>query len=207
MIVPLIGILIIFDPILGAITFGIAGLIFAADAGVRRIVNQAYLSLGAFVIVIWAILQALDISELQAYAIPLGIALLGAGWYERAKVEDHFFRPFTILGLIVLMGSAFVQSLEEGGAVYALILAVESLGAIIWGVKSRSRGYVQLGGLALLANAVAQLGPAFTDLPRWIQIGSIGGILLGLGMGALLKREQLLETRKKLTDEWRSWNS
>jgi len=62
-----------------------------------------------------------------------------------------------------------------------------------------------VGGLALIANAIAQLGPGFVELPRWIQLGVTGGILLGGGLAALFKREQILATRQRLTEEWRQW--
>jgi hypothetical protein len=59
--------------------------------------------------------------------------------------------------------------------------------------------------VTLIANAIAQLGPGFVELPRWIQIGVTGGILLGGGLVTLFKREQILAARQRLTKEWRQW--
>jgi len=157
------------------------------------------------VVVIWAVLMEFDVSELQAYVIPLGLALLGTGWNERLRKAGASYRVPTLLGLIVLMGSAFVQSLPRGAFVYALLLGVESLAALGWGVRTRLRGYVQLGALALIANAIAQLGPGFVELPRWIQLGVTGSILLGGGLAALFKREQIFSARQRLVEEWRQW--
>lgn len=204
--IPLAGSVII-GPTISAVSFAIAGISISIDAYIRGLISLAYVGLGAFVAVIWAILFSFDVTEMQAFALPLGIALLGAGWYERARVEDYFYRPFTILGLLVLMGTAFFQSLPRGGSAYAFLLLVESLVALVAGIRTKSRGYVQLGGLALLGNAVVQLGPGFVELPRWVQIGLIGGILLGFGLAAMFRREQLIETRKKLTNEWKKWQS
>jgi hypothetical protein len=205
MVIPMVGSVVILEPLLGAVTFAIAGVTYTGDAALRRILSLAYLGIGAFVMVIWAVLMALDVSELQAYVIPLGLTLLGAGWNERLRRGGASYRLPTLLGLIVLMGSAFVQSLPRGAFVYALLLGVESLVALGWGVRTRSRGYVQLGGLALIANAIAQLGPGFVELPRWIQLGVTGGILLGGGLAALFRREEILATRRRLTEEWRQW--
>jgi len=52
---------------------------------------------------------------------------------------------------------------------------------------------------------VAQLGPAFAELSGWIQIGLTGTILLGGGMLALLKREEILAARQRFSTEWREW--
>jgi len=207
MVIPMGGALLILEPILGAITFGIAGVTYVADAALRRILNLAYLGIGAFIVVIWALLVQFKVTESQAYVIPLGIVLIGAGWNERQRGGGLKYRLPTLLGLLVLMGSAFVQSIPKDGFPYALLLMVESLIALAFGIRTHLRGYVQLGVLALIVNAVVQLGPGFLDLPRWIQIGVTGIILLGVGMGALFKREEILTTRKKLTDEWRTWES
>ncbi len=189
-----------------AVTFGIAGAIFGWDAAMQRQRALAYPAAGSFLAMIWAILIIFEVTEPQAYALPLGLVLLGAGWFARRQGLAPLFRVPTLLGLLVLMGSAFVQSLPRGAFVYALILTVESVAAVAWGIRVRSRGYVRVGGLALIANAIAQLGPGFVELPRWIQLGAIGTILLGSGLGALFKRQDILQARERLTNQWSQWN-
>jgi hypothetical protein len=214
MAIPLMGSLLMFfislatepNPTIVAVTFGLAGGTFAGDALLRRSIREAYLGLGAILIVIWAVLFALNISEPQAYIIPIGLTLLGIGWYERSRGGILPYKILTYAGLILLMGSAFIQSIPRGAYGYAILVGFESLLSIGWGIRSHCRCYIQVGGLALFANAVVQLGPGFIYLPRWIQIGLTGAILLGGGMGALFKREQILNTRQRLTDEWRQWN-
>jgi len=205
MAVPMAGTLAIFEPMLGAVTFAIAGSTYAADAALRKIIGLGYLSVGAFIAVIIAVLMFFDVTEPQAYAIPIGLALLGGGWNERLRGGSVSYRLPTLLGLIVLMGLAFVQSLPQGAYVYAILLGFESLVALGWGIYTRSRGYVQLGIIALFINAIVQLGPGFMELPRWIQIGVTGSILLGGGLAALFKREEILTARHKLAEEWRQW--
>ncbi|MEN8242765.1 MAG: hypothetical protein ABFS17_12645 [Chloroflexota bacterium] len=205
--IPLIGSLMISESIPIALAFGIAGITFIVDAALRRILALVYTGIAAFIVVIWAVLAELGVSEPQAYTIPAGAALLGIGWNERIRGGGLKYTIPTILGLFILMGSAFFQSLLDDGLIYAIILLGESLLAVYWGIRTHSRGYVQLGVIAIVANAVMQLGPGFIDLPRWIQIGLTGIILFGGGMGAMFKRDAILETREKITQEWRSWES
>ena len=205
MIIPLGGSIQIQDPHIVFAAFAIAGVVYMVDAWIGRNVEQFYIGMAAFVFAFWALLYAEGVQELQAYALPLGLVLLGAGWYERIYVQRRFYYLFTILGLLLLMGSAFVQSRDEGAWIYAVLLAVESVLTFVWGMRYHSRSFVQIGGLAFILNAGFQFGPAFIDLPSWIHIGLTGIILVGGGIFALLKREELLETREKLTDEWRSW--
>jgi hypothetical protein len=203
MLIPLIGAIVSFEPLLGAITFAIAGVAYAADAAIRRILYLGYLAGGTFIVVIWALLLFFGVDELQAYVIPLGLGLVALGWNERRLGRSAIHRWSTFFGLLILMGSAFFQSLDF--VLYAVLLLVESLAALAWGVRTHSRGYVQLGLLSLVANGVAQLGPGFVELPRWIQLGLIGVILLGGGLGALFRREQILTTRRAIVTEWKRW--
>jgi hypothetical protein len=185
--------------------FGIVGLTYGADAALRRLHYQAYLAGAAFLVVYWTLLRHLGIAEPQAYVIPPGLALLGLGWNERRRGGDLTYRLPTLLGLTVLLVPTFLQSLPRGASVYAIWLAVESVVAIWWGVWIRSRGYVSLGTLALLAHTVVQFGPAFVELPRWIQLAVTGGVLLGGGIVFLVRREELLKARWALTEEWKRW--
>jgi hypothetical protein len=205
MAIPMIGAVIIFEPLLAAVTFAIAGIAYAAEAALQKIVELAYLSVGSFVVVIAALLMYFEVTEPQAYTIPVGVAFLGVGWNERLRGQTITYRVATLLGLVILMGSAFFQSLPQGEYIYAYLLGFESLVAVAWGIHTHSRGYVQLGVLALFMNAVVQFGPAFLELPRWIQIGVTGSILLGIGLAALFKRDEILTARKKLADDWRQW--
>lgn len=207
LIIPIIASVVNSEALTAAFTFGIAGVIFAADASMRRILNLAYLSIGAFIVVIWAILDFFKITEPQAYVLPLGLGLVALGLNEKrlGRRGSAIYLWSTLLGLIILMGTAFIQSLDV--IRYAVLLLIESLIAVNWGIRSHSRRYVQLGALSLIANAIVQFGPSFVEISRWIQLAIIGIILLGGGMIGLFKREQLLATRKKLVEEWRKWES
>jgi len=203
--IPLIGAVAIFEPILGAVAFAIAGLALAVDAVLHRSLIIAYLAAGAYLVVIWAVLWAFEVSELLAYIAPLGFGLLGMGWNERLQGRMTSYWLATMLGLAALMGATFVQSIINPDGYYALLLLLESVLAFVWGIFRRVRCYIQVAGLALVANAVVQLGPGFFELSRWIQIALTGGLLLGGGLIALFKREEILATRQKMVGGWRQF--
>jgi hypothetical protein len=201
--IPLIGALNTFDPVLDAITFAIAGLTLAAEAIRRKLLLMAYLAAAAFIVVIWAVLSAFEVTEPLAYVAPLAIGLLGLGWSERRQGRHTNYMAPTLLGLVALMGTTFVRSVMEPDGYFGLILLLESILAIAWGMAQRVRCYIQAAGIALIANAIVQLGPGFMDLTRWIQIALIGAVLLSSGLLALFKREEILVARHKATGEWR----
>lgn len=113
------------------------------------------------------------------------------------------FQLATLAGLVVLFGTAFYQSLSNW--MYAVLLLVESALVFGYGLKTHSRIFVKSAIVALFLNGIAQFGPAFVQLERWIQIGAIGSILLVVGLVALFRRQKLLETRRALTIEWKTW--
>lgn len=211
MLVPLGGVFIdaLFSNnfLLYALTFGLAGVMYFGDAVFHDLPSLGYLGIFNFIAVIWAVLLEYEVNELQAFVLPFGLALLGMGWYERIRYKERFYRLFTMAGCLILLGTAFYQSIPRGAWEYALLVGIESIIAITWGIYTKSRGYVQVGGVALIANAMVQFIPSFLEWSRWMQIGLTGSILLGLGLLALFRREKLLETRQKITTEWRSWKS
>jgi hypothetical protein len=125
------------------------------------------------------------------------------GWSELHIGRRDLSHWIILSGLLILMGSAFYQSIDS--VAHAALLLVESLLAFVWGSHNHSRSVVLVAGMALLVNAVAQLGPAFIELPRWVHIGLIGALLLGGGLLGLFRRDQLISARRKFTADWRSW--
>jgi hypothetical protein len=205
MFIPMVAVVVLFDPILGAVTFAIAGISYAVDAVLRRARQTAYLAAGAFVMVIWAVLLALDVGEPLAYAVPLGLGLLAVGWNERRNDRTKTYMLPSMLGLAIITGTTFIQSISQPQGYYALLLLAESIVALLWGIRYRVRCYCQIAALAFLANAIVQLGPGLLDLSRWIQIAIIGVILFGGGLLALFKREKILDSRQRVVGQWRQF--
>jgi Predicted membrane protein (DUF2157) len=185
------------------VTFAIASCVYFADGAIRRNPLLIYLGGGALVVALWSALMYYQVSELQAYVLPLGLGLVLAGWNERRLGRTETYRWATLFGLLLLMGTAFYQSFEA--PVYAALLLVESALALGLGIRIRSRGYVIVGGLALVANALVQFGSAFIELDRWIQIGVIGSLLLGGGLLALFRRDRIITARRHFTEDWKKW--
>ena len=195
------------EPLVATATFAISGIAFSADAARHRAVYQAFVGALSFVFVIWSLLLAFEIDEPQAYILPLGLGLLFTGWVERMRGIKATSTWMTRLGLFLLLGSTFLQSLPRGAVVYTSFLALESLLAILWGVRNRSRDYVRYGALAFFLNVFVQVGAGFVTWPRWLQIGLTGGTLFGGGLLALAKREELIATRERLSKTWEEWEA
>lgn len=191
------------NPLTGALTFALAALAFGAHGLLRKQIPFLYAAGASLVVALWWLLRFYHVTEWQAYIIPLGIWCLVIGWSEARHGRLIYYQAATLAGLALLLVSALVQSLSNIN--YAVLLLIEGAAAFGIGVKIRSRIYVEAAILALVANGLAQFGPAFIDLPRWVQIGSIGSILLAGGLLALFRRQTLLERRREWTNQWRQW--
>ncbi len=199
----LIAATILFKPLAGALTFVIAACAFGADGYLRKQIALVYAGGALFVAALWWMLRFSNVTEWQAYLIPFGVLSLLIGWSELWRGRVLWYQFATVAGLVVLLVSAFYQSLSNVS--YAALLLIESVAAFGIGFKMRSRIYVQAAILALVGNGLAQFGPAFVNLDRWIQIGTIGSILLLGGLVGLFRREKLLNARRALTSEWKMW--
>jgi hypothetical protein len=73
-----------------------------------------------------------------------------------------------LAGLLVILGSAFIQSFDS--VWYAALLLFEGVVALAVGLGVRSRSYVLVGVLGLVLNGLAQFSPAFAELPRWHRV-------------------------------------
>ncbi|HUN22517.1 MAG TPA: hypothetical protein PK299_05210 [Anaerolineales bacterium] len=203
---PIIGSFFSFEALPCALTFCVIGLMFIFDAITRRNARLGYLAGLMFYSVLVCLLIYYEVKEVQFFALPFGLYCLVVGWNERRMRKNQlFYLVPTAIGLLVLMTTAFIQSFDS--VKYAWLLLLESLIALVWGIRSHSRIYFQLGLLSLVLNGITQFGPSFVELPRWFQLGSIGLILLSGGMVALFRREQLLKVRTQIANEWKQWQS
>jgi hypothetical protein len=184
--------------------FALAALMYGADGILRRHIEFVYAGGAALVGALWWMFRYLHVTELQAYALSLGVLCLLIGWSEMRRGRTRWYLLATVGGLAALLGSAFYQSLVSA-TFYALLLLAEGVVVFGIGIRLRSRLYIQAGILALFVNGLAQFGPAFVNLERWIQIGTIGSILLLGGLAALFRRQRLLEMRQSFTSEWKTW--
>lgn len=202
-VVTMVGIVVINDPFPSMLTFVIGAITFIGDGWRRKQIGLVYAGGAAFVAAIWSLNRVYQVTEWQAYLVPLGVLGLVIGWSELRHARTMWFQVATAAGLVILLAPLFYQSLWNVN--YAVLLLLES--AILFGIglRLRSRTYVEAAILALTANGLAQFGPAFVQLERWIQIGTIGSVLVLAGLLALFRRQRLLEMRRALTSEWKMW--
>jgi hypothetical protein len=179
----------------------LVGLLYLAAALVRRWSWRGYGAV-ALLLCAWSLEWFLvwDLREVQWYAVPAGLYLLGVGYLEWRQGRRRLARWVDRAALLLLLGSAFYQSLaEEYGWPYALLMGAEGLLFIWWGSARRQRRFLYFGVVGVVVDVCGQLIEPLLSVNRWIVFGIVG--LLTVAIAILVERS--LEAVKRLSQEWR----
>ena len=178
----------------------VAGLTYLAAAFIERWLWRGY---GAVAMLLAAygleLLLFLGAREVQWYAVPAGVYLLGVGYLEWREERRSLARWIDRTAMILLFASAFWQSLaHEQGWRYALIMGAEGLVIVWWGSARRQRRFLYSGVGAVVIAVVGQLIEPLLSVNAWIVLGSVG--LLVFLIGLIVERR--LEAVRQLSQEW-----
>jgi len=159
------------------------------------------------------LLHWLGIQEKQAYVLSIAGYLLLLRHSQRIDGWTRLPPPWAdltafalgVAALAVACTTSFVQSLGPGGGPYAILLAVEALAALFYGVRARLLSFFLGGALALAMDGGAQLWRWLYPLPRWALITGVGLALLALGIVAGRGREKLRDRAASVQEKLKSW--
>ncbi|GAA3534344.1 hypothetical protein GCM10022234_34010 [Aeromicrobium panaciterrae] len=127
-------------------------------------------------------LVASDVETVEAYTLPFGIVLIGAGlWWMRGRPEVSSVRALGS-GLLLTLLPSLPAALDEPTSLRALLLGIGAFVAVGGGVAKRWNAPFVAGAAILLLLAIANVGPLALGLPRWVLIASAGAIFIGAGV-------------------------
>jgi len=180
----------------------LTGLLYLGAALVRRWYWRGYGAV-ALLLCAWSLewLLVWDLREVQWYALPAGVYLLGVGYLEWRQGRKGLARWIDRAALLLLYGTSFYQSLARAyGWPYALLLGAEGLMMIWWGSARRQRHLLTFGVLGVVLAVSGQLlRQLFSIANAWIVFGIVG--LFVITVAILIERS--LETVKKAVQDWR----
>jgi hypothetical protein len=181
----------------------LVGLLYVAAAVVYRRLRLGYLAIGmllggwflyAFYINAWA-----NLREVQWYALPAGLYLLGIGALEWARGNRGLARWLDYAAMLLMFGSLFWQTLSFGWW-FALTLGSEGFAAFWWGSARRLRRFFYAGMTGVILATLGQLLNALQAVNQWITFGIIGLVLVAIAiiverkLEAIKAWQQVLET-------------
>lgn len=188
------------------VTLAILGLFFLIGALAERRPRLGYASMLLLLIswTVWLRLIGQQV-EIQLYAIPAVVYLLGIGWFEYETGLRPLARWIDRLALLLLFGSVFWQSLTAlNGAAYALLMIIEGL-LIVWiGSWRRLRRLLYAGVTAVVVALLGQLVAPLLALNTWVLL-LLGAILVTLGIVLERRLENVRTLSKEFRQRLESW--
>lgn len=192
------------SPILGgldaSIPVAVAATLWAVEAFSKKNAWLALPSNVLYVMSYFILLNELDVQEVQFFSI--GAALMGLIQHYLLTRSGSKGGAFVMgmLSQFVLLGTTYFEMIGKNQFAYFLLLFLQSLAVLIYGLVIRSRsltffpiGFVVLGVFTVAYSALREIGAIFL-------IGCTGIVLLGLGILAVLLRERIAKLGEKLSD-------
>ena len=146
---------------------------------------------------------------LDFYLAPVGLYLLVLGHLAGERRGSRRAAAFWWLGLLTTMTPTFAAFLANhvsgGSPLHALLLAVECIAAVLWGIRERIRAFVACGVL-FATGFVAVLG-AGPVVQTWSGVFALalGVALLAFVLVAGYRRAEIAEGMQRLGAELKTW--
>ncbi|MCL5995899.1 MAG: hypothetical protein M1546_07570 [Chloroflexi bacterium] len=177
--------------------FALIGLLYLTAAFSHRRPRFGYVavalllfawSLHAFYVQRWD-----DGAQVQWYALPAGLYLMGISLLEWQRGNKALARWIDYAALALMLGSLFWQTLLFGWH-YALMLGLEGGLSFWWGSARRLRRFLYGGMAAIVLATAAQLINSLQSVNQWIVFGVIGLLMVIAGL--------IVERRLKQIKAW-----
>lgn len=179
-------------------SLALIGLLYLAIAVGEGLETFGYFAV-AMILAAWGLYAygKLNIREVQWYALPAGIYLLGVGYLLHRRGRREWAYLLDVAAMVLLLGTSFFQTVREGLG-YALIMGIEGLLITWYGAARRVKRLFFGGAFGVVLDGLYQLYEPLLSLNRWIVLGLVGIVLVTLALLFERKREQIA----KLRDDW-----
>jgi hypothetical protein len=171
----------------------------------------------------WGHLALSEVHALDAYALPVGVGLLAMGFLSRRQLVSAVTEGIaggpggtsgTAAGvsswvaygpsIVVVGGAAFLERLDGGGGVHALLAGVVAVIAVAVGGYRRLAGPLVLGTGLLVALTVHESLTVTAQVPTWGWLALGGTALVGAGVAMERAEVSPRETGQRIVDTVRT---
>ncbi|MFE2420219.1 SCO7613 C-terminal domain-containing membrane protein [Streptomyces hokutonensis] len=168
-----------------AVVLALCGVIAAGTAVRPDRRSLGYAAAALFVLATWVRLAAWDVSNPEAYTLPVTVPALFVGALRRRR--DPSATSWTAYGpgLTVTLAPSLLAAWTDPHWTRPLLLGTAALAVTLLGARHRLQAPLVLGGTTLILDALHELAPyiaqAIGALPRWAPPALAGLLLLALG--------------------------
>jgi hypothetical protein len=194
-----------------ALTLAIVGVAVVGHAYERRDRRLVYLGVGLLEAGLLLELLVYEVGQLQAFALPVGLYLLGVAYLEWRRGSARIVkRLLEAAGLIVLLGVSLLQAVGLLGNgheryVYDTFLLVESALLLGLGAVLRWRYTFFAAAVALVLDVGILLVDPLKSLNTWYLVALIGLTLIGAVIWIERQRQKIptwIEGLRARLEQW-----
>jgi len=172
-----------------ALIFAIAGFLSLFDAYRKDNKFLKYFSGGVLLVAFTYILKELQVEERHIYYAVWAVYFWLLAYNEHKSQNLAGRDVFSVIGMVLLTVPLFFQATGYDGQIYGVVLGVESIVLLLYGMYYRYKIAKWWGIVCLLIIVTDQLKDAIFALPKWVIIGVIGLLFLAGATYLLSKRE------------------
>ncbi|MBM3123567.1 MAG: hypothetical protein FJZ87_00670 [Chloroflexi bacterium] len=194
-------------PVLGgldaAIPVALAATLWAVEAFHHKNAWLGFPANALYLLAYFIVLFELQVDEVQFFS--MGAALLGLIQHyllNRSGAKTGAFITGMVSQLI-LLGTTYIQMLNTEELIYFVVLFLQSIAVMIYGIVIRSRSLTFAPIALVILGVVTVIYSALRDISTVVLIGCTGIILLGLGILAVILRERITRLGERLS----SWEA
>ncbi|WP_410099266.1 SCO7613 C-terminal domain-containing membrane protein [Streptomyces sp. STR69] len=168
-----------------ALVLALCGVIVAGTAVRPERRNLGYVAAALFVLATWVRLGTWNVSDPEAYTLPVTVPALFVGALRRRR--DPSATSWTAYGpgLAVTLAPSLLAAWTDPHWTRPLLLGTAALVVTLLGARHRLQAPLVLGGTTLALDALHELAPYLAQvvgaLPRWAPPALAGLLLLALG--------------------------
>ena len=145
----------------------------------------------------WVWLRHAGVDAPEPYTDPVAVVALVAGYLRRRSVPATASFTAYGAGLAGLLFPSLLWALVDSSVDRPLLLAALATAVVIIGAQQGLRAPLILGGGTLIATALRLMAPYETLVPRWVEVGTAGTLLLILGATYEQRRRDLRVLRSR----------
>lgn len=173
------------DPPLLSLTLALCGVITVGTAVRPDRRDLGYAAGALFVLASWVRLTAWDVTDPEAYTLPITIPALAVGHLSRRRNPATSSWTAYGPGLAVTFGPSLMAAWGDEHWLRPLLLGLAALATTLLGAHRRLQAPLLLGAATLTAVTLRELAPyiaqAADALPRWVPPALAGLTLLATG--------------------------
>lgn len=142
----------------------------------------------------WWLQVALGTPVPERYSLPLAVLLLAAGIWRLRKTPKHGSLRALAPGLTIGLLPSLILALDDPMTWRGALLFGAAVVILLVGAFTRTASPFYAGAVITAVMALRYLGPWAQGIPRWVGIGIVGLLLLGLGVSWEFGRKNLKTT-------------